>query len=106
MDFLEDLLDFGDRKNRRRDGSYQDDHEDDCDHRQQYPANAYPQAPVNPAVFQPGVVCRKCAAQTVQGAKFCHGCGAAIEMILNCTSCGSRLPANAVFCSQCGFKNG
>jgi ribosomal protein L40E len=116
MDFLEDLFDRGDRKRRQSGGFFQnenhhdDDHDNDHDQRHQnpYPNNAYPQAPVNvnPAAFQPGVVCRKCSTQTVQGAKFCHGCGAAIETILVCASCGSKLPANALFCSQCGYKNG
>jgi ribosomal protein L40E len=115
MDFLEDLLDFGDRKRRKEGGFSQngnhhdkhgDDHNHDSDHHQQYSNNSYPQVPTNPAAFLPGVICRKCSTQTVQGAKFCHGCGAAIEMIQNCASCGTKLPANALFCSQCGFKNG
>jgi ribosomal protein L40E len=112
MDFLEDLLDRGNRKRRNSGGSFQNedhhdnDHDDDHDHRHQYPTNSYPQVPMNPAAFLPGVVCRKCSTQTVQGAKFCHGCGTVVEMILNCASCGSKLPANALFCSQCGYKNG
>jgi ribosomal protein L40E len=27
-------------------------------------------------------------------------------MILNCASCGSKLPVDAPFCSQCGYRNG
>jgi ribosomal protein L40E len=27
-------------------------------------------------------------------------------MILNCASCGSKLPAQALFCPQCGYKSG
>jgi ribosomal protein L40E len=112
MDFLEDLFDFGDR-NRRKKGNYtqNEDHHDEHDdgHAQynQNPANtAYPQMPPNPVAFPVGVVCRKCSTQTVQGAKFCHACGSPIDTILNCASCGSKLPPNALFCSQCGFKNG
>jgi ribosomal protein L40E len=112
MDFLEDLFDRGGRKRQNKGGFLQnedhhnDDHDDDHDHHQQYPANSYPQAPSNPTAFQPGAVCRKCSTPTVQGAKFCHVCGAANEMIPNCASCGSKLPANALFCPQCGYKNG
>jgi ribosomal protein L40E len=113
MDFLEGLFEIGNRK--RKGGVFQneghhddhhDDHDDDHDHRQPYPVNSYPQVPVNPAVFATGILCRKCSTQTIQGAKFCHGCGTVIEMILNCASCGSKLPANAPFCPQCGYKNG
>jgi hypothetical protein len=111
MDFLEDLFDFSDRKRRKRSGYSQDDdhhdHEhDDDDHRRPYPTQAYPQASVEPAAFRPGAVCRKCSRQTVQGAKFCHACGAAIELPVACASCGSTLPANGLFCPQCGYKNG
>jgi ribosomal protein L40E len=113
MDFLEDLFDRGNRNRRKSGGFFQneghhnDDHDDDDHgHHQQYPANSYPQVPTNPAAFLPGVVCRKCSTPTVQGAKFCHGCGAAIDMTLTCASCGSKLPANALFCPQCGYKNG
>jgi ribosomal protein L40E len=27
-------------------------------------------------------------------------------VILNCASCGSKLPVDAPFCSQCGYRNG
>ena len=123
MDFLEDLFDLGDRKRRKNGGlfhddDHRDDHHDDHDHHQQYPTNSYPQAPANsqfpvnqqfqpnPAASLQGVVCRKCSTTTLQGAKFCHGCGAELKALLNCASCGSRLPANAPFCPQCGYKNG
>jgi ribosomal protein L40E len=112
MDFLEDLFDFGDRKRQNRNrstenGDHHDDHhDDDNDDRQHYATGPYPQNPTNTAAFLPGIVCRKCSTQTIQGAKFCHACGTAIETALNCASCGSKLPANALFCSQCGYKNG
>jgi ribosomal protein L40E len=124
MDFLEDLFDFGDRKRRKNGGLFQnigghhdDDNHDDHDHHQQYPTNSYPQAsansqfpvnqqfPANPAASLPGVICRKCSTPTMQGAKFCHGCGTAIGTLLKCASCGSQLPANAPFCPQCGYNN-
>lgn len=129
MDFLEDLFDFGDRKHRNRGGAFQngdhhdndhhdDDHHNEHNQHQQTPGNTYPQVsinspipanqqfPTNPAVSLPGVVCRKCSTQTVQGAKFCHACGSALELVQNCASCGSKLPLNALFCAQCGYKNG
>lgn len=117
MDFLEELFSLGDRKRRKSGGLFQhdkhhdDDDDDDDDHdghnrQRQYPASAYPQPVVDPAVVLSSVICRKCPTQIIQGAKFCHGCGAAVETILNCASCGSKLPVNAPFCPQCGYKNG
>jgi predicted amidophosphoribosyltransferase len=41
----------------------------------------------------------------VQGAKFCHGCGTALQLNLVCASCGTTLPNAAAFCPQCGYKN-
>jgi ribosomal protein L40E len=83
-----------------------DDHydHDDHDRSQQYPANPGFRMPADPVPFPSGVVCRNCSTQTVTGAKFCHTCGTAIEMIPFCSSCGSKWPANALFCPQCGFK--
>jgi ribosomal protein L40E len=112
MDFLEDLLDFGDRKRRKGGGLFQneghhdDDHHDNHDHHQPYPNNSFPQVPTDPSAIPSGVVCRKCSTPTFQGAKFCHKCGTAIELILKCASCGSKVPANAPFCPQCGYNNG
>jgi len=113
MDFLEDL--FGDRGRRNTGGFFQngdrhghqdDDHDDDYDHRQPYPTNpSKAQVQANAETFPPGVVCGKCSTPTVQGAKFCHGCGTGIETIQNCASCGSKIPANGSFCPQCGYKN-
>jgi ribosomal protein L40E len=112
MDFLENLLNSGDRRHQKRGGFFNnddhhdDDHDDHHDHPYQQPYNINPQVPQNQTAFPPGVVCRKCATQTVQGAKFCHGCGTAIELSLNCASCASKLPPQATFCPQCGYKNG
>jgi ribosomal protein L40E len=115
MDFLEDLFDFGDHKRRKQGGFFQngghhdehdDDHDDEFNHRNPYQTDPYSQVSTNPVVFLPGIICRKCSKQTVQGAKFCHECGAAIELIQNCSSCGSKLPADALFCPKCGFRNG
>ena len=115
MDFLEDLFELGKRKRRKSGGFFQnedhhddrdDDHDDDHDKYRPYPANAYPQILANPTAVPASIVCRKCSTQTLQGAKFCHGCGTAIEIVLKCESCGSKVPANAPFCPQCGYGNG
>jgi ribosomal protein L40E len=112
MDLLEGLFDFGDRKRRNGGGFLQNDEQDDHHHedhdhpRNQYPPKTNPQGPTIAAMYQPGAVCRNCSTQTVMGAKFCHGCGAAIELIQNCASCGSKLPTYALFCPQCGYKSG
>jgi DNA-directed RNA polymerase subunit RPC12/RpoP len=111
MDFLEDLFDRGDRNRRRGGGSYQngdhshDDHNQGYEHQNRYPPNN-PQGAPNGAAFLPGVACPKCGIQTVQGAKFCHGCGAGMAMITNCGGCGAKLPESGIFCPQCGYKNG
>lgn len=118
MNFLEGLFDLGDRKRRKSGRLFQngdhhdDDHDDEHDNhnhnhhqQQQYSANPN-QIPIHSAAVLSGIVCHKCSTQTLQGAKFCHGCGTAIETISNCASCGSKLPANAPFCPQCGYRNG
>jgi ribosomal protein L40E len=112
MDFLENLFDPDNRRNRKSGGLFQqgnhhddhDDHDDYHDHHQN-PANSPFPVPGNSATYQPGAICRQCSTVTVQGAKFCHGCGAAIDLIPVCASCGSKLPAAALFCPQCGYKN-
>lgn len=121
MDFLEELFELGKRKYQKSGGvfhdkDYKDDYhdgdDDDDDKLRQYPTKAYTQAPAYypqvssiPVDFLASSVCRRCSMQTVQGAKFCHGCGTAIELILTCASCGSKLPVNEPLCSQCGYGN-
>lgn len=117
MDFLEDLFEFGKRKyqkgggvfydKRRKDDDHDDDDDDDDDKRRKYPNRVSTQAPAggNPVILLSSIVCRRCSTQTVQGAKFCHGCGTAIAVILSCESCGSRLPVHTSICSQCGYGN-
>jgi ribosomal protein L40E len=113
MDFIEGLFDLGDRNNQKKGGFFKNDQhhghsndgcDDEHDHHNQYQNNSNFQNPINLETSLMGVVCRKCSTQTIIGAKFCHGCGAAIETVANCSSCGSLLPANAQFCAQCGFK--
>jgi ribosomal protein L40E len=95
---------------KRHADNHDDDHDDDhCDHgnqvrSQQYSTDAAFRMPADPVSFPSGVVCSNCATQTVTGAKFCHACGTAIEMVPLCASCGSKWPANATFCPQCGYK--
>jgi hypothetical protein len=112
MDILEGL--FGSDQRRRHNGGeflqngdrHDDDHDDHDHHHHSYQSNANPPGPINPGAFPPGGICRICSTQTVQGARFCHSCGAAIENNPVCASCGSKLPASAQFCPQCGYKNG
>ena len=49
------------------------------------------------------VLCPKCGAQNLAGAKFCSGCGAkmAVEMV-KCPKCSSPVSADAKFCPECG----
>lgn len=122
MDFLEELFKISKRKYQKsggvfhdkdhKDDDHDDDDDDDDDKRRQYSTKSYTQVPayrsqvtLNPAVFLSNIVCRRCSTQTVQGAKFCHSCGTAIELISTCTSCGSKLPVNESLCSQCGYGN-
>ena len=119
MDFLEELFKLGKRKYQKSNGVFHDkdykddDHDDDdYDKRRQYPTKAntqvlayHPQVSSNPVAFLSSSVCRRCSTQTVQGAKYCHGCGTAIELILKCASCGSKLPVNEPLCSKCGYGN-
>lgn len=122
MDFLEDLFELGRRKYQKSGGVFHDqyrkdrddDHDDDDDDnkRRRYPTTPYAQVPAypphvtsTPVAFLSNIVCRRCSTQTVQGAKFCHGCGTAVEPVLKCASCGSKLPVNETICSQCGYGN-
>lgn len=119
MDFLEELFELGKRKYQKSNGVFHDkdykddDHDDDDDKRRQYPTKAYtqvlayhPQATSSLVTLLSSIVCRRCSMQTVQGAKFCHGCGTATELVLTCASCGSKLLVNESLCSQCGYRNG
>ena len=49
------------------------------------------------------VLCPKCGAKNLAGAKFCSGCGAkmAVEMV-KCPKCSSPVSADAKFCPECG----
>jgi ribosomal protein L40E len=114
MEFLEDLLDFGDRKRKKRSGIFgrgdqhddHDEHHDDDDHHGHYPDNHSQVYPSNPVMPSTGLFCTRCSTKLVPGAKFCHQCGTVLELKTNCGSCGSSLPANALFCPQCGYKSG
>ena len=123
MDFLEELFKISKRnyqksggvfhdKDHKDDDHDDDDDDDDDDKRRQYSTRSYTQVPAyrpqvtsSPAFFLSSIVCRRCSTQTVEGAKFCHSCGTAIELISTCASCGSKLPLNEPLCSQCGYGN-
>ena len=57
-----------------------------------------PQTP--PPVPELLIQCAKCGAKAPSGAKFCPGCGAALQG--KCTGCGGEVPAGAKFCPWCG----
>ena len=122
MDFLEELFKISKRNYQKsggvfhdkdhKDDDHDDDDDDDDDKRRQYSTKSYTQVPAyrpqvtsSPAFFLSSIVCRRCSTQTVEGAKFCHSCGTAIELISTCSSCGSKLPLNEPLCSQCGYGN-
>ncbi len=44
--------------------------------------------------------CVSCGAESSEGARFCHVCGAALWT--TCPACGSEQSASATFCSSCG----
>ncbi|WP_315971328.1 double zinc ribbon domain-containing protein [Paenibacillus sp. N3.4] len=62
--------------------------------------------PGNPAQH---VNCNKCGATNVQGAKFCMGCGASLQVTVPpapetvaCSGCSQPIPVSAKFCPHCG----
>lgn len=51
--------------------------------------------------------CPKCHTQLVQEAKFCHNCGAKVEIALvGCSHCGKKNPADAPTCYSCASSLG
>ncbi len=46
--------------------------------------------------------CRVCGASLREGAKFCSGCGTAVQTALFCRQCGTELMAGDKFCFACG----
>jgi len=53
------------------------------------------------------IACPKCNAANTRGTKFCHECGAKLEVeaqTVPCVKCSAPLPAGAKFCNECGAK--
>ena len=44
--------------------------------------------------------CPKCQFENREGVKFCEGCGTKLELV--CPSCRARVPADRLFCGECG----
>lgn len=113
MDFLEELFELDKHNYQKRDKVFNEiDHKGDDSTRRQYPIKSHtqgstyhPLAISSPLTLLSINVCRSCSTQIVQGAKFCHNCGAGIEPILPCAGCGSTLPIIEPHCSQCGYRN-
>jgi len=83
------------------------------------PVVAFPtQSAPSPTPFQPpaasapahapdasGITCAQCGARSLQGARFCHACGAPMPQPRACPACG-HVQASGQFCSHCGTKMG
>lgn len=111
MDFFEDIFDFGDRRRHNRGGNHYDGHnnhdDDDHDEHHAHGERSYSHQAPQYNTFAPvlsGTVCPSCSAPIVQGAKFCHKCGADMGASFNCPSCTTKLPPDSAFCLQCGYK--
>ena len=65
-----------------------------------------PQKPVDaaPAPQGEGAVCPKCGSKVPAGAKFCSECGEKMPVAQFCSECGTKLAPGAKFCSNCGHK--
>jgi class 3 adenylate cyclase/tetratricopeptide (TPR) repeat protein len=50
------------------------------------------------------LACSSCGHPNREGARFCGGCGANLEVPKPCPSCGSENPAGQRFCDECGSK--
>jgi membrane protease subunit (stomatin/prohibitin family) len=53
------------------------------------------------------VKCPGCGSANNPGAKFCHDCGAQMQVqqqTVPCVKCGAQLPEGAKFCNECGAK--
>ena len=53
------------------------------------------------------VACPKCGGANAPDAKFCHECGAKMDVAVekaSCVKCGTPLQAGAKFCNECGAK--
>lgn len=50
------------------------------------------------------MICQKCNTENPDQAKFCMGCGDALQNL--CPECGTELPPDAKFCFSCGAKIG
>lgn len=46
--------------------------------------------------------CKKCGAETVEGANFCSACGARLDGKKVCRSCGNLVDENFAYCHFCG----
>ncbi|MEB3272542.1 MAG: zinc ribbon domain-containing protein [Prochlorothrix sp.] len=49
------------------------------------------------------ITCPHCFYDNPDGALVCEQCYAALDDLLHCGNCGTRVPNQATFCSHCGF---
>ena len=64
------------------------------------------QAPPANAQVAATTTCPKCGTRNPAGAKFCNNCGEKLDGGGFCTECGTALQPGAKFCSNCGTKTG
>lgn len=87
MDFFEDLVEgLTERKKRKK---YKFGYYDNHDGRS--------------AAHSQSRYCPKCSATVPPGARFCSGCGSAVNAS-HCPNCGAELTPEDKFCSQCGIR--
>jgi uncharacterized OB-fold protein len=100
MDFLGDLLDFGDRKDKRGHRSDDDHHDHD---------DGYDRRPLDRGCDNRGRVpgttlCVKCSVSLLPSFKFCPNCATPVSRVNVCSSCGAEFLPQSKFCGSCGVK--
>lgn len=48
--------------------------------------------------------CSRCGSRVPAGSNFCLECGEKVNEAMHCMNCGEKLPQNAKFCQSCGTK--
>jgi hypothetical protein len=107
MGFLDDLFEGGHRRQGRgRWSDDDDDHGHDHGHDdRQWPAGA-PQTDTG-RVQGPAALCPKCSVPVgmMPGFRFCPYCGAGLNIEPTCRGCGAKMVNGAAFCHACGARS-
>ena len=99
MDFLGDLLDFGDRNNRRG-GRHGHDDDDDEHYDHKAPGQRYDEH----SSVTKTTSCVSCSTGLLPHFNFCPQCGTAVPRAKKCTGCKGDVAPGAKFCPSCGTK--